>query len=152
MKKLQEWLDQWDADIVSGSQLHADSKTHQVAFLDLHMHLKKVRDAVDERDIEKAVLWTAQFAHKLHHWEETIQAPQTEKKIKAASGKKAAKAKQDKRWPADKKAALWWEYQAKRDDYQSDFKVYEHLAGLILKDKKKWRQIQTQIEKMKNPD
>jgi len=150
VNKLHEWLDQWDADITSGSQLHADSKIHQTAFLDLHMHLKKVRKHVDEGDLEKSVLWAVEFTRKVHFWEGTIQAPKTAKEVKSTGGKKAAKAKQDKRWPADKRESLWWEYMGKRDKYPSDFKLYEHLAKRALKDKRKWRQIRTQIEKMKN--
>lgn len=152
MNKLLKWLDQWDADIAKASQKHADSKVHQVAFLDLVMHLQKLRAAVDAEDIERAVLWAAQFAHKAGVWENMIQMPNMGKMARSASGKNAVKTRHAKRWQPDKKEALRREYLEKRDQYEHETTLYKHLAELILKDKNKWRQIKTQIKNMNIPE
>ena len=99
MNKLQEWLDYWDAAIAQGAELHRESMVHQLAFFELAAHLHKIRTAVDEDDIEKAVLCSYKFGHKMTNWEDIIQRPTIEKKARLASSKKASKARQDKHWP-----------------------------------------------------
>jgi len=154
MKKLQEWMDYWDAAIVQGAELHQESMVHKLAFFELAAHLHKIRTAVDEDDIEKAVLWSYKFGHKMTNWEGIIQRPTIEKKVRSVGGKKAADDRHNKNWPTDKLKALKREYLELRKTLKH-WTACRELAKEIFKEKDKGkiktysRRIDRQITIMK---
>jgi len=153
MRLLYEWLDDWDAAISDGVKKHQDSNVHMLAYWEVMKHLEKVHTAVDDEDVEKAVLWTAQFVHKVHTFENLIEKPKLKAEAarneRSAGGKRAAKA----RWnlPGWKEEAIQKEYKAIKKELGSDapkVRIYEKLSERCFNgDKSKYKRFERMANK-----
>ncbi len=148
MDRLNAWLDEWKEAIAAAAKKHNGELLHGLSLVRLSDRLKRIRTAVDDDDIEKAVLWTSSFCAEVHRWETLFQKPRLWKEGRKQSSKKATNAQ----WniPGWKPAALKEEFdrlQAELGPKAKPTTIYKKMAGKILKDKKHWRHIRTCAQK-----
>jgi len=164
MKKLNKWLDAWNQELVDEynktwekptgdkkKDLRAKQRLNLQArfdYIELEKYLDAIRVAVAEGDIENAVLLTATFQRKADECEVKISIPDMEKQALSSSGSHAVNVRHAKRWTEVKKESLKRDFLKRRPELSSNYAACRELAGLILKDKDKWQQIQRQLRKM----
>ena len=149
MSKLNKWFDAWSRELAEGREKQRLNLQARFDYVELEKELDAIRAAVADGDIEHAVLLTATFQRKADECTIKIVIPDIVEHALSGGGKKAVEGRQKKRWPEIKKAKLKEAYLAKHESFPSDYAVCQHLARLILKDANKWRQIETQLKKMK---
>lgn len=81
MERLTAWFDQWERDIAAAVKKREGSLSHTLLLMDSANRLRRIRAAVAEGDMEKAVLWTADFVDKTHRVERLFRDEQLREKV-----------------------------------------------------------------------
>ena len=151
MNHLMEWLDQLERVYTHGLQGQEVHKNIKPDLKELCKDLQKLRTAIEAGRMDQAVTLAFSCGYASYRVSSMIQTPMLIKINRSVAGSKAVKARHDKRWSADKVKALKRDYKQMREAGKSDYAACRELAKKILKDKSKWRQIRTQIQKKDLP-
>ena len=141
---LKKWLDAHEKMIKAGRKKHKKDMFQQIAYKDMSACLQNIRDAVDNDDIENAVLSTARFVKKVHGYSIRLSIPEISSMVRKKSSKVAH---EGKAWKPAQLKALMKEYGQLINAGKSHYAACQELANNVFEDKKKWRQIETQVRK-----
>jgi len=155
MKQLHKWIDDCEMMIDGWKKNWSNLKPGEQRLYssDFVKEAEKfpqaMRAAVAENDIQSAVLMAADFVRAVYLAPQQKIINYAVTRYTSNKSRKAVNTRHAKRWSEDKKDALKRDFLNMRPKYKSDYAVCRELAGLILKDKNKWQQIQRKLRNMK---
>ena len=152
MKELNQWLDAREKEIKTGRKKHKKSMFHRLAYDDLAACLQDMRNAIDDGNLEGAVLLTIRFMQKYKSYSLELSIPDIYKAVSSDIARKKVNKRHALPMPTVKALKteckqVQQELEEKTGKEVRPTTVYKAVSMKLWDNKKYWRRIRTQVTK-----